>query len=94
MHIFLIILLIFWVTINVGMCSKDKDTSGLLLLTSDGGLTNKVLRPSAEKEKEYLVRTSPPPTDADLEALRNGVMITTVPQRDGNSVSRLLQCRI
>lgn len=82
----------FWVTINV--CSKDKDTSGLLLLTSDGGLTNKVLRPSAEKEKEYLVRTSPPPTDADLEALRNGVMITTVPQRDGNSVSRLLQCRI
>jgi hypothetical protein len=43
----------------------------------DGPLVNNVLRPSVKKEKEYLVRTSPAPSDADLTALAAGVLIST-----------------
>ena len=78
--------LCFLLTCALPMTSSHSE--GLLLLTSDGSLTNRVLRPSANKEKEYLVSTSPSPTDADLKALAAGVMITTVPQRDRNSARK------
>ena len=36
----------------------DLDSEGLLLLTDDGALTNRLLHPSSEVEKEYLVTVS------------------------------------
>lgn len=59
----------------------DQDTSGLLLLTSDGRIPQSVLR---SKSKVYHVQTNPPfVTDVHVEQLRRGVVITTVAQRDG-----------
>mmetsp|Transcript_32992 Transcript_32992/g.110124 ORF Transcript_32992/g.110124 Transcript_32992/m.110124 type:complete len:185 (+) Transcript_32992:159-713(+) len=63
----------------------DKDSSGLILLTSDGGLTNTLLRAGERKQKEYLVTTHVPATDADIARLAAGVVITTVAQSDGRA---------
>jgi 23S rRNA pseudouridine2604 synthase len=61
----------------------DQDTSGLILLTSDGRLPNAVLRGEHKQPKTYRVTVHKPITDADIDALRQGVVITTVAQRDG-----------
>ena len=45
----------------------DKDSSGLLLFTNDGELTQKLSHPSHEVEKEYLVSASRPIAREDLE---------------------------
>ena len=60
----------------------DKDSEGLLLLTSDGRLPNSVLRARAKHPKHYLVTVDRPLWDADLEQLAAGVVITTTAQRD------------
>ncbi|EOD06848.1 hypothetical protein EMIHUDRAFT_45991, partial [Emiliania huxleyi CCMP1516] len=54
----------------------DKDSSGLILLTSDGGLTNTLLRAGERKRKEYIVTTHVPATDADIARLAAGVVLT------------------
>ena len=48
----------------------DKDTSGLLLLTDDGGLLHRIIAPSARIEKRYRVTLARPldGTEADLFA--------------------------
>ncbi|MGI6436937.1 MAG: pseudouridine synthase [Sphaerochaeta sp.] len=53
----------------------DKDSSGLLLFTNDGELTQKLSHPSHEVEKEYLVSASRPIAREDLEAMRRGVYL-------------------
>lgn len=53
----------------------DYDTEGLLLLTSDGQLSNALTRPSSEVPKTYIARVSGQLSDADINRLRNGVMI-------------------
>lgn len=53
----------------------DKDTSGLVLLTNDGELAQRLTHPSFQKEKEYLIDTRRPLTDEDLDRLRIGVML-------------------
>lgn len=53
----------------------DKDTSGLLLVTNDGSIVNKILRPAQGHEKEYLVHVRQPVSTAFLEALAQGVNI-------------------
>jgi 23S rRNA pseudouridine2604 synthase len=40
----------------------DKDSSGLILLTSDGDIVNKILRAGNEHEKEYIVTVDKPIT--------------------------------
>ena len=50
----------------------DRDTSGLLLLTTDGDLTFALTHPSHEVEKEYWLRLAEPATEAMLDALRSG----------------------
>lgn len=53
----------------------DKPSEGLILLTSDGDIVNKILRARNNHEKEYLVRVDKPITERFLEKMRNGVPI-------------------
>ena len=53
----------------------DKNSSGLILLTNVGELSDKILRGSNYHEKEYRVTVSQPLTRPFLEAMRNGVEI-------------------
>lgn len=63
----------------------DKDSTGLILLTSDGRVNNAMLNPHAKKEKVYIVDTNKAATDAQLKQLAEGIIITTTSQRDGKS---------
>ncbi len=53
----------------------DKPSEGLILLTSDGDIVNKILRARNNHEKEYYVRVNKPITEKFLEQMRNGVPI-------------------
>jgi 23S rRNA pseudouridine2605 synthase len=53
----------------------DRDSEGLLILTTDGDLTLKLTHPRFEHEKEYRVWTDAQPTRHDLETLRRGVQL-------------------
>lgn len=53
----------------------DKPSEGLILLTSDGDIVNKILRARNNHEKEYLVRVDHPITEDFLKKMRNGVPI-------------------
>ena len=53
----------------------DYDSEGLLLLTNDGALTDRMLHPSQEVEKTYLTRVSNELTPAEARRLENGVMV-------------------
>jgi len=51
----------------------DLDTEGLLLLTNDGELANRVAHPSHGVDKEYLAEVAVEPTRATLRRLREGI---------------------
>ena len=51
----------------------DADSTGLLLLTNDGDLANRLTHPKYGVAKTYLARLGKPPSDRDLDRLRNGV---------------------
>lgn len=53
----------------------DFDSEGLLILTNDGELTQKLTHPSHEVEKQYIARVSNVLEDEALYKLRSGVMI-------------------
>ena len=53
----------------------DKDSQGLLLMTSDGQLHNMLSHPSFNHEKEYIVTTRKPISDRSLSAMAGGVII-------------------
>lgn len=53
----------------------DKDSEGLLLLTDDGPLIEKLLNPKNEKPKTYWVLVERVPTEEELEKMRNGLKI-------------------
>lgn len=55
----------------------DKDAEGLLLLTNDGEVANKLTHPSFEIEKEYAVELDKP--FKDLERINKGVIIDDRP---------------
>ena len=62
----------------------DCDTEGLLLLTNDGDLTQRLTHPSHGVEKEYLVEVDGVPGRGDLRRLREGVELddgVTAPAR-------------
>lgn len=53
----------------------DKPSEGLILLTSDGDIVNKILRARNNHEKEYIVRVDKPITPQFLHKMRNGIPI-------------------
>jgi len=53
----------------------DKDSEGLLLLTSDGGIVNRILRAAGGHEKEYEVAIDRPVTREFIEKMMSGVPI-------------------
>lgn len=53
----------------------DYNTSGLLILTNDGELANKLMHPSGEFDKTYLVRCTGIVTRAEASRLAKGVDI-------------------
>jgi len=53
----------------------DYDTTGVLLLTNDGELANKLMHPSYEFEKTYVAKVEGRVTKENLEALKSGVRV-------------------
>lgn len=58
---------------NIGRL--DKDSEGLILLTNDGDIVNKILRSENKHEKEYIVSVDKPITPEFLEKMASGVKI-------------------
>lgn len=57
----------------------DKPSSGLILLTNDGDIVNRILRVENNHEKEYVVTVNQPITDEFIHTLANGIpMLDTV----------------
>ncbi|HBY62530.1 MAG TPA: rRNA pseudouridine synthase, partial [Solibacterales bacterium] len=59
----------------------DKDTSGLLILTNDTQLAERLTNPEHKAPKTYLVKASSRLSDEQLEQLRRGVTLKDGPTR-------------
>lgn len=57
----------------------DKDSSGLLLLTNDGGLTYRLTHPRFEREKEYLIYIKRELTADEIARLENSLELDDGP---------------
>ena len=53
----------------------DKESEGLILLTSDGDVVNQILRAEHNHEKEYIVTVDRPVTDEALAGMSRGVRL-------------------
>ncbi len=53
----------------------DADSEGLMLLTNDGSLANRLMHPRYGHEKEYRVLINRHPDDEQLAALRHGIVL-------------------
>jgi 23S rRNA pseudouridine2604 synthase len=53
----------------------DKNSRGLIILTNDGRITDKLLNPEREHEKEYIVQVNKPMTNIFLKVMRQGVQL-------------------
>jgi 23S rRNA pseudouridine2604 synthase len=60
----------------------DKDSEGLIFLTSDGDIVNKILRAGNQHEKEYFVTVNKPITPEFLKKMATGVpILDTITQK-------------
>lgn len=62
----------------------DKDSQGLLLLTNDGDIVNKILRARNNHEKEYIVTVNKPMTEAFLRGMAGRVPILDTLTRESH----------
>lgn len=53
----------------------DKDSEGLILLTNDGDIVNKILRAENDNEKDYIVTVNKATTPDFIKGMSNGVKI-------------------
>jgi 23S rRNA pseudouridine2604 synthase len=53
----------------------DKDSEGLILLTNDGDIVNKILRAGNNHDKEYIVTVDKPITSDFIKGMSSGVRI-------------------
>ena len=53
----------------------DKDTTGLLILTNDGGFAHRVISPRSGIVKVYHARTEAPVDEADITAFKEGLTL-------------------
>ncbi len=53
----------------------DKDSEGLIIMTNDGDIVNKILRARNNNEKEYIVTVNKPITDRFIKRMSAGVPI-------------------
>ena len=68
----------------------DKDSSGLILLTNNGDIVNKILRVENNHEKEYIVSVNRPINNAFIKQMKNGIPIlgTTTKKCEVNQLSK------
>ena len=59
----------------------DKPSEGLILLTDDGDIVNKILRASNNHEKEYVVTVDRPISQTFIERMAGGIYIEALGQR-------------
>jgi 23S rRNA pseudouridine2605 synthase len=57
----------------------DADSTGLILLTNDGELANRITHPRYEVQKTYRAELRRPPSERDLDQLRRGVELEDGP---------------
>ena len=65
----------------------DYNTSGLLILTNDGELTNKITHPSSGLEKVYIATVKGKIDDRSIEILKKGLII-----EDYKTLQQMLAC--
>ena len=53
----------------------DKDSEGLILLTDDGDIVNKILRASNNHEKEYIVKVDKPISQTFVQRMSAGITL-------------------
>lgn len=70
----------------------DKDSQGLILLTNDGSLVNRILKGSNDHEKEYEVVVDKPITDEFIRQMEKGVEILDTVTKPCK-VSRISKCK-
>ncbi len=69
----------------------DKDSEGLILLTNDGSIVNKILREENNHEKEYIVTVNKQITPEFIKGMSNGVKIFN-PVKKEHTVTK--KCKI
>jgi 23S rRNA pseudouridine2605 synthase len=75
----------------------DADSTGLILLTNDGGLAARLTHPRYEVPRTYRVRLRRPTTPQQIRSLRQGVELDdglTAPAQVRSSSSRVLELTI
>jgi 23S rRNA pseudouridine2605 synthase len=75
----------------------DADSTGLILVTNDGELANRLTHPRYQVPRIYRARLRRPPSDADLRALREGVELDdgrTAPARVRRLSPRVIEITI
>jgi 23S rRNA pseudouridine2605 synthase len=75
----------------------DADSTGLILVTNDGELANRLTHPRYEVERTYRARLRRVPSDADLDTLRRGVKLEdglTAPARVRRASTRVIELTI